>query len=263
MGLSLESLRGLAQSGKTRTVPVSSSPPEWGCEARPNPSGTRIPTRDILLPIEEGFSMASPRMTPLLQRERAGNGNGLHDELDRTAIREQVDRILASPVFRNSRRNSSLLRHVVERALEGRPEELKERSIGVDVFGRAANYDTNIDHVVRSVAGEVRRRLAQYYMEPGREAEIRIDLLAGSYIPQFRLPAERPVRIPAVAPVFPSDTAHASWIERLPGRRILPIAVAAFLLVALFSILAFRFFTPTTPLEMFWRPFLSSSSPAM
>ena len=57
----------------------------------------------------------------------------------------------------------------MERGLDGRPEDLKERTIGIEVFGRAADYDTNLDHVVRSVAGEVRRRLAQYYMESGRE----------------------------------------------------------------------------------------------
>ena len=57
------------------------------------------------------------------------------------------------------------------------------------------------DHVVRSVAGEVRRRLAQYYMEPGRESELRIDLLAGSYVPQFRMPLERAELSPVAAPV--------------------------------------------------------------
>ena len=81
-------------------------------------------------------------------------------------VREQLDRILACSVFRNSKRNCNLLRHVVERTLEGRHEDLKERAIGIDVFGRTIDYDTNADHVVRSVAGEVRRRLAQYYMEP-------------------------------------------------------------------------------------------------
>jgi hypothetical protein len=211
--------------------------------------------------------MASPRLTdPLLQRGES-HGNSLNDDLDRGAIREQVDRILASSVFRNSRRNSSLLRHVVERALEGRPDELKERSIGVDVFGKAADYDTNIDHVVRSVAGEVRRRLAQYYMEPGREAELRIDLQAGSYVPQFRLPAERPVLTHAFAPaeaaVFPVEAARAGWVERILRRRVLVLAAGALLSVGLASFLALRSVGPTSPFERFWNPFLASSSPAM
>ena len=145
--------------------------------------------------------MASPRLTgPALRVDHVGCRHAAEAGSD--AIREQLDRILTSPVFRNSRRNSSLLRHVVERALEGRTEELKERNIGIDVFSRAADYDTNSDHVVRSVAGEVRRRLAQYYMEPGRESEARIDLVAGSYVPQFRLPPEKHSLAPT-APALP------------------------------------------------------------
>src|SRR5579872_6365453 len=123
--------------------------------------------------------MASPRLTePILTRfERQGGAGGpVADDADPQEIRDELDRILASPVFRNSKRNCSLLRHVVQRAIEGHPEELKERNIGVDVFGREAAYDTNTDHVVRSVAGEVRRRLAQYYMEAGRESELRIEI---------------------------------------------------------------------------------------
>lgn len=213
--------------------------------------------------------MASPRLTePLLHRgDSQGIGNGLNEELDREAIREQVDRILASPIFRNSRRNSSLLKHVVERALEGRPEELKERSIGVDVFGKAADYDTNTDHVVRSVAGEVRRRLAQYYMEPGREPELRIDLHAGSYVPQFRVPAERPLLTPAPialeVPVLPPDTVPAGWVERILNRRVAAFTLGAVLLIVLASIVAVRFTGPRTPVEKFWNPFFSSSSPAL
>jgi hypothetical protein len=214
--------------------------------------------------------MASPRLTePILQRvDRQGNGYGHSDDLDRDAIREQAERILASSVFRNSRRNSSLLRHVVDRALEGRPEELKERNIGVDVFARAADYDTNTDHVVRSVAGEVRRRLAQYYMEPGHEAELRIDLQAGSYIPQFRIMAERPALAPSAITVDqPVD--HLSypgkrgWAERIPKRRFVAIAAGVLLFVGAGSILAARFTSTPSALEKFWNPFFASSNAAM
>src|SRR5664279_142113 len=79
------------------------------------------------------------------------------------AIREELGRILASSVFRKSERYSSLLEYAVQRALDGKSEQLKERTIGVEIFGRLANYDTNADHVVRSAAAEVRKRLAQYY----------------------------------------------------------------------------------------------------
>jgi hypothetical protein len=214
--------------------------------------------------------MASPRLTePVLQRgEGQGCPNSATEELDRGAIHEQVERILASSVFRNSRRNSSLLRHVVERALAGRPEELKERSIGVDVFGKAADYDTNTDHVVRSVAGEVRRRLAQYYMEPGRETELRIDLQAGSYVPQFRLPAERPLATAftqAEPVVLSPDRLATGWVGRSLHTRSGTLVAGSLLVtaaIALISIPAFRL-SASTASERFWSPFFSSPNPAM
>ncbi len=209
--------------------------------------------------------MASPRLTePAMHRADPRSNGRRHDEFDHGAIREQVDRILASSVFRTSRRNSSLLKHVVDRTLEGRQEELKERSIGVDVFGRAADYDTNTDHVVRSVAGEVRRRLAQYYMEPGREDELRIDLQAGSYIPQFRMPAERYTMSPAVQEeqsLHPPDPVPQRWqVLRRPRLRL---ATASLVVVAAASLLLARFIPHRTPIEKFWGPFFASSSPAM
>jgi len=188
--------------------------------------------------------MASPRLTePLLARA----------DVDPDAVREQLERITASAVFRNSKRYSALLKHVVERSLEGKPEDLKERTIGIDVFGRNADYDTNSDHVVRSVAGEVRRRLAQYYMEPGRESELRIDLLAGSYVPQFRMPLERAELVPVAAPVeMPAS---------VPARRT---AIAGVILaVAVVAVVAVLLSRPASALQEFWNPLLASESPAL
>jgi len=196
--------------------------------------------------------------------EPVANGNR-HEDPDPGAVREQVDRILASPVFRNSRRISSLLKHVVDRALEGRAEELKERTIGVDVFGRAADYDTTSDHVVRSVAGEVRRRLAQYYMEPGRETEVRIELQAGSYIPQFRRPAERFSLSPPQldAPLRAPDPPARKWLRELLRRRYVAIAACVLALSVLAPVLVIRLGGGATALDKFWAPFLASPSPAM
>ncbi len=58
-----------------------------------------------------------------------------------------------SPLFSNSKRYPTLLRYVVEQTLEGRGDEIKERSIGIDVFGRPPDYDTNLDTIVRYTAG--------------------------------------------------------------------------------------------------------------
>src|SRR5512134_476872 len=88
----------------------------------------------------------------------------------RDAVREHLERILVSSVFRNSRRYASVLRYVVERTLDGSADSLKERTIGIEVFGRAPDYDTTTDHAVRSAVAEIRKRLAQYYLDEGAEA---------------------------------------------------------------------------------------------
>ena len=100
-------------------------------------------------------------------------------------VRRQLVRLLASPLFQHSKHYPGLLRYIVNETLEGRGSHLKERALGVDVFSREPDYDTNADPVVRTTACEVRKRIAQYYHEPGREDEIRIDLPAGAYVPEF------------------------------------------------------------------------------
>jgi hypothetical protein len=196
--------------------------------------------------------MGRPRSTEVvLSRPNAhGAGNvALLSDSERDAVRSQLERILASSVFRSSKRYSSLLRYVVEGTLEGRADYLKERTIGVDVFGRVSDYDTNTDHVVRSVAGDVRRRLAQYYMEDGRDAELRIDLQLGSYVPQFRFPTHFEAA-PAPSPV-PSN------------RRWYWLATVGAAAAVLLSIVTIRLAGPRTALQRFWGPALSSSSPVL
>ena len=100
-------------------------------------------------------------------------------------IRALLERVLGSHLFRGSRRCQILLRHITERTLAGDIASLKERTLGVEVFGRAPDYDTSQDPIVRAGAAEIRKKLAQYYQEPGHESEVRIDLLAGSYIAEF------------------------------------------------------------------------------
>ena len=112
----------------------------------------------------------------------------------RSELLEQLERIVRSKHFRNSKRYPTFLRFVVEQTLAGKTEGLKERTLGVDVFARPSHYDTNEDPIVRVTAGEIRKRIAQYYQEPGHEEELRIDLPLGSYVPHF-LPAAHAIPI--------------------------------------------------------------------
>jgi hypothetical protein len=161
-------------------------------------------------------------------------------EVVRQPALTQLERILESPQFRSSRRCTLFLRYVVEQASEHHLEGLKERALGIDVFERDPQYDTNQDPVVRTTAGEVRKRLAQYYLEPGREDEPRISLPAGSYIPEIHLPA---ARIDTVA--APRSGIRASWIY---------IAAAAIAISATAILLAINF--PKSDLDRFWAPVL-------
>jgi hypothetical protein len=111
---------------------------------------------------------------------------------NREAVRLQMERLLASPHFRNSRRYTDLLRYVIQQTIDGHADVLKERTLGIEVFGREPNFDTSGDSIVRVAAAEVRKRLAQYYQEENHQQELRIDLPSGSYVPHFRYPQSQP-----------------------------------------------------------------------
>jgi hypothetical protein len=101
-------------------------------------------------------------------------------------VREQLRRLVAHPLFTNSKRYPVLLTYTVEQTLLGNAGDLKERTIGVEAFGREPNYDVNLDPVVRTTAAEVRKRLIQYYYSPDHAGELVIELPLGSYVPSFR-----------------------------------------------------------------------------
>jgi hypothetical protein len=105
----------------------------------------------------------------------------------RAEIRAESQQILAHPNFRNSKRCVALLQYLVDRALDGDLDSLKERVLGVNVFGRNTDYDSNADPIVRTTANEIRKRLAQCYSEDERHGRIRLHLIAGSYTPQFEM----------------------------------------------------------------------------
>lgn len=114
--------------------------------------------------------------------------------VDVEAVRGQAERILADPLFRNSKRYSNLLRFIVDRTLSGQTDDLREKVIGVEVFQRSPGYDTSVDPTVRVAASEVRKRLALYYSESMHEPEIRIEVPVRSYVAEFRFPDEIPSR---------------------------------------------------------------------
>ncbi len=211
---------------------------------------------------------------------RSNNGRSApFSEEEIREIRAQLERILDTHLFRISRRYPSLLRYVVEQTLEGHADRLKERTLGIEVFGRDPDYDTNEEPVVRMTAAQVRRRLQEYYQEPGRESELRIELPVGSYVPHFVRPepqgtpaagAARPAAgnpeepeagAPAEAPAPLSAPALNEAAVALPrrSRRFVLSAAVVVPLVAFAIWAAVSLTMRRTALERFWGPVWESS----
>lgn len=200
-------------------------------------------------------------------RPRSTGASFAFTEAERNQVLDHIEEIFLSSAFRNSKRNCALLRYVVERAVEGNADQLKERTIGVEAFGRPADYDTNVDHSVRSAAGEVRRRLAQYYMECGTESGMRIEILPGSYVPQIRFADRTPALVEVgsslAGPAQPRPISQAG--SRRISRRTLK-GLAALAAIAALPILGFVFrsaWRVPPPFEQLWNPILTSSNPAL
>ncbi len=178
----------------------------------------------------------------------------------REDVREQLARLLASPLFNHSKHYPSLLRYVVNETLEGRGSHLKERALGVEVFNRDPDYDTNADPVVRTSACEVRKRIAQYYHEPGHETEIRIDLPSGSYVPEFRLALHPVEATGAEEPgAMPRLFSFVHEGVRQPRVQIILAVIA----VAVLATGAAESLATPNAVESFWGPVWASSDSVM
>ena len=134
-------------------------------------------------------------------------------DVDRVAqVRDELRNIFASDAFKGGKRAQDFLELVVEHALAGRSDNLRERMLGAEMFGRPVDYDTANDAVVRVKANEVRRRLAEYYRSLVAPPPVRIDIPTGSYVPRFFFGAEPqtepvPSTAPSAAPQLPPESA--------------------------------------------------------
>jgi hypothetical protein len=198
---------------------------------------------------------------------------------DAAAVREQLQRLLTHPLFSNSKRYPALLAYVVEQTLRGYGFELKERSIGVEVFGRNPTYDANADPVVRITAGEVRKRLMQYYYDSTHDGELVVELPIGSYVPLFHAPEPASVALvvepaPAPAPLFPTPelTQTPVLLPAAPPRRargrlrwllvIAGLAVACGVGIRIGMRIRETQVPPPTTLERFWAPITDGANTA-
>jgi hypothetical protein len=187
------------------------------------------------------------------------------DSTQQAAIRAQVQRLAESPAFRSSKRCRLFLEHVVEQSLAESPGPLKERVLGIKVFGRQPSYDTSADPVVRVTAGEIRRRLGQYYAEPAHQRELRIELPAGSYSPTFRWPSANGQQASVADEPHATTNGAGAHMGAVPwSRRFLGMVLGCLAGAALIStMLASGSSGRSTTFEQFWAPLVHSKVPVL
>ena len=199
--------------------------------------------------------------------------NWISADMLQLALRE----IFQSPSFRASKQSQDLLRYIVDQTLIGHTEMLKERLIGVNVFGRRPDYDTNEDPIVRARAAEIRKRLAQFYLGDGSHSAVRIEISLGSYHASFietpqkaaspepiDSPSQIVVELPPVVPALqPLPTLNSDDIRgNRRAKRLSLILIPASLLICIAA--GFWFVLgPAAPLDLFWKPVLNAPSPVV
>ena len=163
--------------------------------------------------------------------------------------------MLNSPAFARSRRSQQFLRYVVREALEGRGESISEWNIASEVFERGANFNAGEYSVVRVKAGEVRRRLAEYY-EATPASDVKIEIPLGGYLPRIHY-TERPSAKAASqqeAPPIPN--------EQLTRRRFVWTAGASFGALGMASLIPLLHHN-SGPLDLLWRPVFATKLPLL
>jgi hypothetical protein len=104
---------------------------------------------------------------------------------DIASLQQHLREVIEGDVFKGSHRSGQFLQYIIDQAIAGHFDSLKERVIGMELFGRSASYDTGDDAIVRVTASDVRKRLLQHYGRFGATSEYRISLPSGSYIPEI------------------------------------------------------------------------------
>ena len=109
--------------------------------------------------------------------------------ISKVARKRSLTEITEGASFKGSPRSAQFLEYIIWQSAAGRTAALKERTIGVELFGRTPTYDTGEDAIVRVTASDVRKRLVQHYSSAGAASIFRISLPSGGYVPELiRIP---------------------------------------------------------------------------
>jgi hypothetical protein len=192
-------------------------------------------------------------------------------ELDQHKV--QIQRIVSSKAFKTSEVHRNLLNYLADKSLAGEAHNLKEYTVGLDVFGKPASYDPRQESVVRMHVGRLRQKLAEYYRTEGADDPVIVDLPKGGFALTFDtrpvpLPPP-PVEIvaPAAAPL-PEPRRFSLREVSLAGALLVALVAAVYLAIRLSSVQKAETAAPapgpwTADLQALWAPLLSSDRPLM
>lgn len=109
------------------------------------------------------------------------------ETIDIEVQRAELKSVLSAPEFMRAPKLAHLLMYLCEKLFAGEASQIKEYSIGVEVFRRGSSFDQDSDSIVRVEANRLRRRLAEYYANEGASHVIRITIPIGQYVPRFEM----------------------------------------------------------------------------
>ncbi len=179
----------------------------------------------------------------------------------------QIQRIVQSKAFRTSEVHRNLLTYLAEKSLSGDAENIKEYTVGLDVFGKPDTYDPRQESTVRMHVARLRQKLAEYYRTEGVDDPIFVDLPKGG----FRVTFEPRSVVPAAEPETVEEAPRAAG--RRPARYWFEVLLVAALLIAVGAALYFgtklwemqtaetETVAWTPELRQLWEPIVTSNRP--
>ena len=192
-------------------------------------------------------------------------------ELDQNKI--QIQRIVASKAFKTSEVHRNLFNYLADKSLGGEAQNLKEYTVGLDVFGKPASYDPRQESVVRMHVGRLRQKLAEYYRTEGVDDPVVVDLPKGGFALTFEPRPARPVPtiVESAPPPVVAEPSRRGFSARelaLAGSLLLALVVAGYFALRLSSVQKVGG-GPSAPspwtaeLQALWAPLLTSDRPLM
>jgi hypothetical protein len=149
--------------------------------------------------------------------------------------RAELKAVLASQEFVRAPKLALLLTYLCEKLFAGEASQIKEYSIGLEVFNRGASFDQDSDSIVRVEANRLRKRLAEYYAGSGASHALQITIPVGQYVPRFEprsLAPSEPLAVidkPVEIQSEPLETGNSGWLRShwVAGSAITLLIVAA------------------------------------